>query len=107
MMKTILKRASFIGFILVIAPAVSQAVSFKVGYDSECYVKNDGRYDEHWFCGNQAQSCRKNKVNGKDMPHWQYHGDSFTYDNNISLLIILNYLRETFNLKFSFICLEV
>ena len=81
MMKTILKRASFIGFILAIAPAVSQADSFKVGYNSECYVKNDGRYDEHWFCGNQAQSCHGNRVNGKDMPHWQYHGDSFTYNS--------------------------
>lgn len=79
MMKTILKRASFIGFILAIVPMVSQALSFKVGYNSECYVKDDGANDEHWFCGSQAPSCHGNRVRSKNMPHWQYHGDHFSY----------------------------
>lgn len=79
MMKTILKRASFIGFILAIVPMVSQAVSFKVGYNSECYVKDDGANDVHWFCGSQAPSCHGNRVRSKNMPHWQYHGDHFSY----------------------------
>lgn len=54
------------------------AGNFYSNSNVECYVDTGGN-DWFWFCGNQSQSCRGNKVAKRNEVTWLYHGQKFNW----------------------------